>query len=476
MLDTFDGRLHRAGLRLEACEADGVELVLSGDETVTAHLATRSAPRFPADLPHGPLRDRIAAILEMRALIPKLRLTAIRTAATWTSPFGSIVATATIHEHVHIVDPDQFDLPTPMIEIHQVGADDAPARRAIEVLDRLGFHRVPGDVLTEAVTVAGIELAGFSASVTVPLDPTMPAIDGFRAVLVNLADTIVANRQGTIDELDPEFLHALRVAVRRTRSILAHGKNVIPVAIDRWARDGFGWLGNLTGPARDLDVYLIEWHRYTGPLGPDIVAALAPTRALLERRHREASAMVAEGLRSSTFDDLLVTWLAWLRHQDDDGPRGSKADRPLGRVVARRIVRAQATLVDRGRWIRPATPVDHLHRLRKDAKKLRYLLECFGTLMPGDRRTTFVRSLKALQDNLGELQDAEVHGALLRAISLDLLADGASADTMHAIGQLTERLDRRRHEARVEFASRFATYDTRGTQRTLDAMLDGIER
>jgi hypothetical protein len=45
---------------------------------------------------------------------------------------------------------------------------------------------------------------------------------------------------------------------------------------------------------------------------------------------------------------------------------------------------------------------------------------------------------------------------------------------MVAIGQLTERLDHRRLAARAEFAERFGGYDTRATQRALDAVLEGI--
>ena len=116
--------------------------------------------------------------------------------------------------------------------------------------------------------------------------------------------------------------------------------------------------------------------------------------------------------------------------------------------------------------IRPQTPADQVHDLRKDAKKLRYLLECFGSLLPDSPRKAFVRRLKALQDNLGEHQDAEVHVTELRAISRELHQDGASSDTMLAIGQLTERLDERRIVARAEFAERFAAYDTKATQQT----------
>ena len=74
LLDTFDGRLHRAGLRLELHESNGLELVLSGDQTVPAHLAVAAAPRVPDDLPPGPFRARLAALTDVRALMPQIRI------------------------------------------------------------------------------------------------------------------------------------------------------------------------------------------------------------------------------------------------------------------------------------------------------------------------------------------------------------------------------------------------------------------
>ena len=86
-------------------------------------------------------------------------------------------------------------------------------------------------------------------------------------MLANLADTIEANRPGTIDDIDEEFLHELRVAVRRTRSVLAESKGVLPDDVRDAQREAFGELGQQTGPARDLDVYVVGWDAYVAPLG-----------------------------------------------------------------------------------------------------------------------------------------------------------------------------------------------------------------
>jgi CHAD domain-containing protein len=334
--------------------------------------------------------------------------------------------------------------------------------------------RLDDDTVALAAAAGGADLTGFSGSPTVALDPAMPAIEGFRAVLDNLATTIAANWQGTIDQVDPEFLHDLRVAVRRTRSVVANGKKVLPTHVVGPARAGFARLGALTGPARDLDVYLIEWSSYTAPLGASAVAALEPVRALLLQRRETAYAALVDALQSPEIADLMTLWRTWLDGPSPDDLRGAHAEQRLGKIVRRRIARAQRDLLERGRLIGPDSPAEQVHDLRKDAKKLRYLFECFGGLLPEAPRKTFVRRLKSLQDNLGEHQDAQVHVSELRVISGQLHEQGAAADTMLAIGQLAERLDQQRRAARAEFAERFEAYDTKETGRAFDAAIAGL--
>ncbi len=474
LLDTFDGRLHRAGLRLQATESKRVELQLSGHHTTPAHVAVETPPRVPADLPPGPFRTRVAALTDVRALLPQLRISTRRSIGVLRDAAGKVVATAELHEGAQVVDRPGIGCPAPTLEIHEVPGYAKQTERALEALRAEGLEECESDRLTLCATAAGVELGGFIATATVPLDPSMVAIDGFRLVLANLATTIAANWQGTIDQTDPEFLHDLRIAVRRSRVVLANAKRVLPADILEQTRNQLAWLAALTSTPRDLDTYLLEWSKYTDPLGADVAPLLEPVRELLEQRRTDGHVELERGLRSERAATLMNSWQAWLTEPPASDALAARADRPLGRLVAQRIARAHGLLIERGRLIDPDTPAAQVHDLRKDAKKLRYLLECFGSLLPKGARKKYVKRLKALQDNLGEHQDAEVHVHMLRAVATELHEAGASADTMVAIGQLTERLDQQRHAARVEFAERFADYDNHATQHALDAMLDGI--
>ncbi len=473
LLDTFDGRLHRSGLRLELRESEGLELILTGEGSAAAHLVVTAVPRFPEDLSPGPFRSRLAAVAEVRALLPVVRVIATHAVGLRRNRAGKMVATATVYEHVRI---DGHDVARSTIEVDELAGYAKQWAGVRDALSEIGLSLLDGDTLTIAAAASGVRLAGASGPPGVALDPMMPAVIGFRAVLADLTDTIMANWPGAIGRIDPEFLHDLRVAVRRTRTVLGEGKKVLPRAIVERAEERFGWLGALTGAARDLDVHLINWSADTKPLAGGVVAALEPVHVLLERRSESAHDTLARVLTSAEATELMTTATAWWREPAGDDAPGVDAERPIGEVVAKRIARAHAKLIKRGRLINPDTPPEQVHDLRKDAKKLRYLLECFASLLQDAPRKAFVRRLKAFQDNLGEHHDAAVHVAELRAISEELHLRSASSETMLAIGQLIAQLDQRRIATRSEFAERFAAYDTSATQRDLEAALAGPSR
>jgi CHAD domain-containing protein len=352
-----------------------------------------------------------------------------------------------------------------------VAGHDDDRERVITRLASLGLQPVEGDLVATVAAVTRHPIEGRSSSPTVPLEAHDGALTAFRRVLANLAATIEHNLPGTIEDIDVEFLHELRVAVRRSRSVLAQGKGVLPADIrDRYRRD-FGWLGEVTGPARDLDVYVLGWADYVSPLALDDPTSLDRVLTELEDRRKAAHNELARALRSDRFGEVLDSWRLWLADPDVE----AETDAPIGPVIAKRIAKAQDKVLTDGRSITPASPPERLHDLRKDTKKLRYLLECFGSLFPTKARKAFVGQLKALQDNLGEHQDAEVHLAQLRDLAHDLHARATvDTDALLAMGRLSDHLDRRRARERADFVKRFAAYDTKANRRILADLLAGV--
>ena len=291
------------------------------------------------------------------------------------------------------------------------------------------------------------------------LDPAAPAGDVYRHVLTTLADAFDANVCGTLEDADPEHLHELRVSARRTRSVLAQSKRVLPGPVRRRERRFFGELADVTGPARDLDVYVFGWDELTAGL-ESTRDALDPVVAELEVRRVAAHVVLDEHLQDRRTRQALGRWRRWLAEPDD---LGRLATAPVGPLVGKRVERAHQQVLRRGRAISASSPAEHLHELRKDAKVLRYLLECFGGLYERRPRKAFVARLKALQDNLGEHQDAEVQSAQLRRLARELHGDAAAPDVLLALGGLTELLDQRQRAARLAFDRHFAAYEAAAT-------------
>ncbi len=480
ILDSFDGRLHEAGLRLElqrgVALGAGLHLALSAAGSISATVAVKRSPRFATDLPSGPFRPRLTPALEMRALLPSVSFTDVVTDAVERDDAGKTVVTISIHEPIREPFAGGAGVARLLVEVIELVGHRKPASRAQSLLERLGCERLDNDLIGFVLEAAGVDPAGYNSSPSVPLDPHLPAILGFRAVFENLASTIDANWRGTIDDIDTEFLHELRVAIRRTRSVLGHGKGVVPDLVrDRYCEE-FAWLAALTGPTRDRDVYILEWGRYVGHLSKDRIAHLQPVLLHLQRHRATSFRELVKDLQSDRAQTLLAEWGATLRDPEMGPDPGVKADRPLHRVVSKRIRDAHQALVDNGRCITAESPAEALHDLRKDAKKLRYAIECFGGLLPNAERKAFVRQLKGLQDNLGEHQDAEVHSAELQAVANEIGAEHATPDTLVALGALTEHLQIGQGAARSEFVDRFAAYDSKETREILARLLQSIDR
>jgi CHAD domain-containing protein len=441
--DTFDGRLHARGLALVHEE---LRLVLRNGASEHASLAHPQRPprRLTVDaLPDGPLRAALEPICGVRALSPTASLRGRRRLLRVLDGERKTV--------VRLVAEEAKDL-APRLHVLPVRGYDKALRRVRGTLEEdLGLVAAVDSLHDEAVWRAGGAPGGVSSKVTVAFAPDVRTDRAAAALATRLVAVIEANLPGTLADVDSEFLHDLRVAVRRTRSLQRELKGAFPPAPLAHFRAEFRWLQQATGPTRDLDVWLAE-------LG-GAPADLDPLRALLaEHREREREAM-RRALRSARTARLLEDWARFLGRLADAPALGrDDATRPIAAVASERIGRVHRGLVRMGRAIDDGSAPEALHDLRKKGKELRYLLEFFARLFPQPVVGPMVGSLKALQDTLGRFQDREVQAALLRSLSDEMATREGGGAALMAMGVLAQRLDADRAAARREFAGRFAAF------------------
>jgi CHAD domain-containing protein len=296
------------------------------------------------------------------------------------------------------------------------------------------------------------------AKVDVALAYEQRADAGAVAVMRRLLDVIAENMEGTISGEDPEHLHQLRIAVRRTRTVQRQFKDVFPPDELPGFRAEFRWLQQATGPARDLDVYLEDLDALREMLPQHMRGDLDPLVPVLAHSRLAARADMTRALRSVRAANLFEDWERLLETMVErsayDRPA---ADRPVGVVAGKRIRKVYKRIVTMGRAIERDSPAEDYHELRKKGKELRYLLELFGVRLFGEESVTpFIKSLKALQDLLGRHQDREVQIAMLRASAEEVATLAGGGAACMAMGTLVERLRADEQAARDEFAERFA--------------------
>lgn len=446
-LDTFDWRLHVAGITLEYLDDGPLTGHLPNGRRLESPRPTGNGPLQVGDLPAGPLRDALGPIVVPRALLP-------------------VVAVRYTVREFRVLNADETTVSRLLAE----HGSDGMTRLAVQPLpgyeaaaEWIADQLADLDAFTPALTTAYGEAlaqaarhpADYHKSPTIPLLPDTPAAAAVATVLAHFLAAIEDNLAGTIQAFDTEFLHDLRVAVRRTRSILKLTGDVLPAEMAARFAPEFKWLGELTGPVRDLDVYLLGFDARVAGLASAEPADLEPFRSFLLRQWAIERRSLVRGLRSARFQALLDGWRTALAQVADSGSDGPAVATLAGQRV-NRVFRRVARL---GEQITADSPSERVHGLRKRCKELRYLLEVFRPLCASEPHAALLKQLKALQDTLGDFQDGEVQRNEVRESAATMLGEGvAPAETLLAMGALAAQLDAHQLRARAALGERLRPF------------------
>lgn len=320
------------------------------------------------------------------------------------------------------------------------------------------------------------------------LDPAQRADLATKQILRRLLETIEANVEGARQNRDSEFLHDLRVATRRTRSALSQIKGVFPESRVTDFKARFAWLQQVTGPVRDLDVYLLDFPNMRERLPAALQPDLEPLYQLLLAQHAEAQQQLAMELGSPRFKQLLEDWRAFLdapvaESSAANAKQGASAAAsaeavptqaalPIKQVADRRIRKLLKRVRAEGRAISEDSPPEDLHELRKSCKKLRYLMEFFQSLYDKERIREQIKQTKRLLDNLGRFQDTAVQARHLRETAECEGGEGRLPPaTLLAMGALIEQLLQDQARARDGFSEVFAGFDSAENAARFEALL-----
>lgn len=267
-----------------------------------------------------------------------------------------------------------------------------------------------------------------------------PAAAVVTVYLAGQIDQILAGDAAVRAE-EPEAIHNMRSATRRIRSVLAAYAKLYRASPVRKLRSELKWLGGLLGQPRDAEVLQAQLRDQLGglPAGDGVAGATATVEQRTGGNYDAAYRLLLEALGSGRYFRLLDK----LEDFRDNPPVRADAVAP-GRRAASKAVDKAARRLQRSRKAarRARRGRDQelaLHRVRKDAKRLRHVAES-AVLVHGKRAGKVAKAARRQQKVLGQFQDAVVARDLLAAIA-DEHREPATADIYtELLNQQEERM------------------------------------
>ncbi len=480
-LDTYDWRIFNTGGLLEVVEADTGNCITwrsIGGDRINGRYPVTQIPRFVWDIKVSGFRKRLENILEVRALLPIAIVPGrIHVFSILNKQNKTVLRLEIQCDHI----PEQPDRGKPgkrskildkRVHLYPMKGYARAYKQTCKILQE-ECHLVPitVDPFVKTLEAIGCEpVRHIQKSIT--MNPDLRADITAKDIFHSLLDEMERNEDGLRQDIDSEFLHDFRVAVRRIRSLLGRVKGILPGRrIARFSRE-FAWLGNITGPTRDMDVYLLSFEAFKQQLPQRIREDLMPLKDFLRRHRMEERNHLVKALNSARYRRIKQDWKNFLIIPPPQRSTLPNADRPVIYVAGKLIWRIYRKAIKQGNKIGPDSPATSLHELRKTCKKLRYLNEFFRELYPVKKIGELIDSLKDLQDNLGEFQDLEVQQASLRSFTRAMDQEtGITPETRHAMDMLVSRLEQRERQVRKEFAARFRKFASRANHRLYKRMV-----
>lgn len=261
-----------------------------------------------------------------------------------------------------------------------------------------------------------------------------PMAEAGRKVLRFHFERMLAQEAGVRAGLESKPVHAMRVAARRQRAALRlFGDYYKPKALRR-LRVGLQTVARHLGAVRDLDVQLEAARDYQAALPAENAAALQPLLAAWAAERDEARAALLAHLDSAAYQKFKKKYAEFAETEGAGVPPPAEGDtRPtlLRHVMPGRLwdhyaaVRAYETVLT-------GAPIETLHALRIDGKRLRYALE-FAAEAVDPAVEELIEAVVALQEHLGALHDVDVCAARLVAFDAGLGKKAAEPATRRAV-------------------------------------------
>lgn len=461
-----------APVRLDAVYYDTAELALAahrrtlrrrtgGDDAgwhlklPTAAADTRTEVHAPLDAatttPPEELRAEVAAVVRGRPLAPVLRLRTTRRRVLLLAADGGTLAEVA-HDEVEATVPPSEGTAEPGGDTDGPAADPGGSPRSprsprsswAEIEVELYGDGDPAllDAVEERFTAAGLRRSAAGSKLARALGDRLVPLPKPPARITTAGEVATGYLHAQLSAilaLDPavrraeeDAVHRMRVATRRSRSVLKSFRPELDRKITDPLGDELKWLAAVLGMERDREVLAERLARRLAELDPALVGKPLRRRLRGPAGHTDAHAALVRELDGTRYFSLLDTFESLLAAP----PYRRAADAPAVEAATATVRRDHARLraqIQAGLDLAPGDDRDIvLHEARKDAKRARYSSEAAEAVL-GTPAAEHTARMKGVQQLLGEHQDSVMCRVALHALREQARAAGEDTAPYDAI-------------------------------------------
>ena len=456
--DTFDWRLFDESLVLTV---SGKSLLLrklfKSDNIISAEISR--PPVFLKDFPNGELKKLLTPIIKMRSLFKLVEVYSRSRFHRVLNPDDKTVARL-VYEEIRSTRDKASPVLAAYWWLHPVKGYSNYSRNLSKRINEAGLSAdIKDDIYFKLLASVDKFPGSYSSRLNIKLDPDMRSDEAAKIILRSLLHVMKTNESYIEKDLDTEFLHDYRVAVRRTRSALGQIKKVFPNETNLRFKKDFSFVGKLSNQLRDLDVYLLKEDAYKAMLPPVLRDDIDPLFNYLRSKRSRALKQVVRSFGSDKYRQIIQDWEKFLNEPQKDAPKTSNAEFSILTLAQKRIYKQYRSIVDSINQILEDIDDKKLHALRIECKKLRYLMEFFSSLFSPKKMNNLIEQLKKLQNKLGNLNDLFIQQEYLLNISEELPATHKKKKrVLVSIGSLIGALDRKMRVVKKSLLKTFTDF------------------
>lgn len=463
MLDTFDGHLRMSGQLLLQLSRKLVLVDLATGELIEQVCAAGWV--FADKLESGVIGDRLRKLTTLRA-------------------FSSMCAVGVEQRQVVVIDElektvvrarttvlEQEKNHATWMSIEPLRGYDNELLQFSGALDAVGFEVY--DPSMDYYPAIGIERVLYTSKPDFVFGWDTTVYDSATLIAQTFLAVARQNEEGILADTDTEFLHDFRVSLRRVRSLLSLFRNVYDPEDCRTANQELAAIMKQTNRLRDLDVYLMDRSNFYALVPDSMYQGLDTLFDIFVRERREALEQVCDFLRSEGYHEIMDDLQR--RFSSDEGmEQGHSAGESTGHFASRLLLKRYGKVSKLANAISKDTPDETVHALRIQCKKLRYLMEFFSPLYTQDDIKPLVKSLKGLQDKLGEFNDCSVQRtSLTEFLKQHSLRGKKGLMLAESVGAIVATLYQMQLRARVEIGSSLGAFSNAATASAFKQLVSG---